>query len=186
MSFEGVVLDNILNDFVIDLDDAIEDEFVLKEDSNQTFVIPLPTRIVVHAEKHFSSTRVKNKETYNKHSIYLTYIQGLDNTAGRTTKPYVAGGYAYSLKNILNIGPTLNYGGYGGLGMGMFLSAKAGAFKIGFGTNTGLLYLLGWNAKSVDFSFAHYLVFWKGSSEACWSRRSANYSRKVSVPFLIL
>jgi hypothetical protein len=133
----GVELDSL---FLSDLNSNV--------DSGKIFTMGMPTRLVVHLEKN-----VLNGD-YIKHGMYLTYIQGFNNIAGATTKPYIAAGYSYSLKNIINVGPTVNYGGYAGFGLGMFLSTKIGPLRMGAGTNAGLSYLLmPGSTKSVDFSF---------------------------------
>lgn len=148
VTIEGVVLDDIFEDNTFKIDSAILAGFNSKKDSGKTFSMGMPTRLVVHLEKKIL------KGDYVKHGIYLTYIQGFNNISGATTKPYFAAGYSYSLKNILNVGPTVNYGGYGGFGLGAFLSAKVGPLRIGVGSNAGLSYLMLPSAtKSVDFSF---------------------------------
>ncbi len=153
-SFEGVIIDNVFNIDNVQPDSVFVDG--LKGDSivGESFSVSLPTRLVIQVEKNIMSKDGKNGKEYIKHGIYLTYIQGLKNAAGSTTKPYFSVGYSRSFKNILNVGPTMNYGGYSGFGLGMFLSVKAGPFKIGAGTNTGLSYLLEPDAaRGVDFSF---------------------------------
>jgi len=157
--YQGIEDDNIfINDetkeySIIDTDNWIT------EDSNQTFSISLPTRMVVQVEKNIMSETNKNEREYIKHGMYFTYIQGFSNVAGTTNRPYFSGGYSYSLDGILNVGPTMNYGGYAGFGLGMFLSVKVGAFRIGAGSNTVLSYLImPGMTKSVDASFM-----------TCWS-----------------
>ena len=153
-NFEGVIVDNVFNIDNVQPDSVFVEG--IKGDSiiGESFSVSLPTRLVIQVEKNIMSKAGKNSKEYIKHGIYLTYIQGLKNTAGSTKRSYFSGGYSYSLKNILNVGPTINYGGYSGFGLGMFLSVKAGPFRIGGGTNTGLSYLLfPGSAKGVDFSF---------------------------------
>ena len=160
-TFEGLVIDNIFNDYTIDLDSVLRADVNTEGDSHQTFSVGLPTRLVAHVEKN-----ITNGEAYTKHGIYLTYIQGFNNNAGTTTKPYFAAGYSYSLNDILNVGSTANYGGYSGFGLGMFMSVKAGPFRIGAGSNSGLSYLLfPRSAKSVDFSFMTTWSIGKGTTK---------------------
>jgi len=148
VNIEGVVIDNIFEDNTFQIDSAILEGFHSENDSGKTFSMGMPSRLVVHLEKN-----ILNGDEV-KHGIYLTYIQGFNNIAGTTTRPYFATGYSYSLKKILNVGPTVNYGGYGGFGLGMFLSAKVGPLRIGAGTNAGLSYLIFPSVtKSVDISF---------------------------------
>jgi len=160
-TFQGVVLNNVFEDHTIDVDSLFLSDISTESDSNHTFSMGLPTRLVVHLEKNITGDK-----DYTKHGIYLTYIQGFNNIAGATTKPYFSAGYSYSLKNILNVGPTINYGGYAGFGVGMFLSAKAGPFRIGAGSNTGLSYLIMPDvSKSVDLSFMTTWSIGKGKKE---------------------
>lgn len=145
---QGIVLDNLFDDNTIEIDSLFLADLNSNEDSGKTFTMGMPTRLVVHLEKNVLSG------DYIKHGMYLTYIQGFSDIAGATTKPYVAAGYSYSLKNILNVGPTVNYGGNAGFGLGMFLSTKIGPLRIGAGSNAGLSYLMmPGSAKSADFSF---------------------------------
>lgn len=154
LTFEGIVLENLFDGKNVRADSAFKENLKGQIDSNQTFSIPMPTRLVFQLEKNISSSVTGKGVEYIKHGIYLTYIQGLNNISGTTTKPYFSAGYSYSFKNIINVGPTVNYGGVGGFGMGMFLSCKIGHFRIGAGSNTGLSYLIIPSVtKSLDVSF---------------------------------
>jgi hypothetical protein len=112
----------------------------------------LPTRLVAQAEfsidhdperkGNLEYGKKKFNKKYDKHTVFLTYIQGLNNMPGNSIRPLVSAAYAYSWGYVLNFGTSLSYGGLAGPGMGAFVSGRIGPVRIGAGTSnfTGALF----------------------------------------------
>lgn len=181
-SFDGVYIEDIFSESPeLELDSIFN--FETTEDSGQTFSLSLPTRLVVQLEKNIGSSTKKKGRRFIQHGVYLTYIQGFNNVAGTTTRPFFSAGYSYSLNYNLNVGPVLNYGGYGKFGMGAFASVRAGSYRVGIGTNSGLSYLLSPNTTGgVDVSFMALYAFGNtGKAKQVKPKKNKTKSAKESA-----
>ena len=116
--------------------EKIQNEFKPQE-NNKPFNMSLPTRIVVQGEYIINKETPKGRP-YKMGNVFLTYVQGVNNMPGGTTKPFVSAGYSHSIRTCLNVGATVAVGGYNNFMAGTFFSVRGGFFRFGIGTSNVL------------------------------------------------
>lgn len=139
------------------------------ETAGNTFSMPLPTRIVAQAEftldhdpdrkGNLEYGKKKFNKKYDKHSVYLTYVQGLNNMPGNSIRPLISAAYAYSWGYVLNMGTSVSYGGLAGVGIGAFVSGRVGPVRIGAGTSNFTGALLPEVGRGADFTVNAVIAF---------------------------
>ena len=125
-SFVGIEADNIFaqqgagfQDFINDLQvqlDPVETE-------GGDFVMALPTRFSLEVQ-YRTPEKKRNDRRYVSNSIYLTYIQGLNNQPGNITRPYVSLGYMHDFHSWFDVGGLLAYGGFNNFALGAFFAVN--------------------------------------------------------------
>lgn len=121
-----------------ELEDEFDDEFEVDEDNNN-YTMPLPSKMILQGEYHLMSNTNDDGRPYYSTAI-LTYVQGLNNIPGATTRPYFVLGYSHDFGTVLNAGANLGYGGYNQMTAGIFSSVRLGFFRLGIGSNNLLGY----------------------------------------------
>lgn len=159
--YEGVFIDVLKPEQSGDIQiDTLTQRFEPTE-TYSNYSSPLPTRIVLQGSYHLSKKETnKKKHPYYEHNLYLTYWQGLRTIYNGITIPYVNVGYSYNLKNILNPGVNIGYGGFNRMTAGFSLAVRAGAFRLAITSNQALMAVLNRRAATgTDFGFHAGFVF---------------------------
>lgn len=128
--------------------ERIKEEFNGSNTSG-SFTKKLPTRLIFQAE-YYIEKESKKETHYRANNFFLTYVQGFNNEPGATTKPFVSVGYTHGFHDLLNVGGSVQVGGYSGFGIGAFASIKAAWMRFGIGTSNILSFASG--GKGFDLS----------------------------------
>ena len=149
--FEGVDVDlfNIDESFEFDPDTLLD--LIEPTQSNNSFRMPLPTRMVLHGSMGLQEKETKKGMKYYSHNVYFTYIQGFNRSPGNSLRPFLNAGYTYDLKHFLTVGGNLGWGGVYGANIGMHLSLRGGPLRFGIGSNSALGLLIPTSAQGTDF-----------------------------------
>lgn len=109
------------------------------EESEKKYQSRLGAKLFLQGEVRLQKKERTSKKgkvnKYFRHRVFVTYVQGLENSYNSTTAPYFSAGYVYSFRNIINVGPTFGFNGYNKYNFGAFFSVKGGPFVFGFGSN---------------------------------------------------
>ncbi|MDW8301310.1 MAG: DUF5723 family protein [Bacteroidia bacterium] len=136
--YEGAVISNFFGDPRYNLD-SITSIFKPTETTGQSYSMSLGTKIFLQTEIKWGGKmdeELEDDEEYQGHSIILTYVQGLNNMPGATTRPYLSLAYNYDLRNMFNFGISGAVGGYNNYAVGGFLSFNLmHILKIGIGSD---------------------------------------------------
>ncbi len=77
----------------------------------------------------------KEYEGNISNTVYFTYIQGLDEQPGNTTRPFVSIGYMHDFHDYFDIGVSAAYGGFNNLALGAFFAVNI-AHHVKFGLSS--------------------------------------------------
>ncbi|MCS7078153.1 MAG: DUF5723 family protein [Bacteroidia bacterium] len=136
--YEGAVISNFFGDPRYNLD-SISSLFKPEETSGGSYTMNLGTRVFLQGELKWGGNmdeELEEGEEYQGHSIFFTYIQGLNNMPGTTTKPYFSVAYNYDLRRMFNFGVSASMGGYNRYAAGAFLAFNLmHILKIGIGSD---------------------------------------------------
>lgn len=121
--YEGAVISNFFGDPRYNAD-SITSVFKPTETSGGSYTINLGTKILVQGELKWGGNMDEEleDEEYQGHSLFLTYIQGLNNMPGATTKPYLSVAYNYDLRRMFDFGVSASMGGYNQYAVGAFFA----------------------------------------------------------------
>ncbi len=153
--FEGIFIPNLLGNDPVNLE--FEDEAsVYNPDvvQDEAFSMALPTRIGLEFQYRtpekprkrkmtgMSKNIGKSKEKLEKvdesnisNTVYFTYIQGLNEQPGNTTRPFVSVGYMHDFHDYFDIGLSVAYGGFNNLALGSFFAVNI-AHSVKFGLSS--------------------------------------------------
>jgi hypothetical protein len=154
--FDGLFIPNLLGTDPVDID--FQDELSIYNPNiieDEAFKIGMGARIGLELEYKtpekprkrrlmgMGKSISKSKEKLDKvdeenisNTIYLTYIQGLDNVPGNTTRPFVSIGYMHDFHDYFDIGLSASYGGFNNLALGTFFAVNiAHHVKIGLSSD---------------------------------------------------
>ena len=162
--FEGVEVRDIFEDADFNISEGLEDQVSGEETTYEKFTMPTSTRLLLQGEYNIGATTKGEERDYNKSSVYFTYIQGLRNLPGATTRPFGSLGYAHSFGYAANLGLSLGYGGYNNLAVGSFVSFRAGGWRFGVGSSNLTYFIAKNSATGLDFTFNMGFAF--GNSKA--------------------
>ncbi|MBI3141221.1 MAG: hypothetical protein HYZ16_00185 [Bacteroidetes bacterium] len=104
-------------------------------ETQRDFFMQLPTRITLGGSYGISEKETRKGESYYRHTVHLTYIQGLNKAPGNSTRPFVNVAYALRMGNLLSAGLNAGYGGVYGMNMGCFLGLRGGPLRFALGSN---------------------------------------------------
>jgi hypothetical protein len=171
--FEGIFIPNLLGADPVNID--FEDEASLYNPTiveNEAYSVALPTKIGIELEyktpekprtrrlmgmgRNISDSKKKMAETDESNisnTIYFTYIQGLNDMPGNTTRPFVSIGYMHDFHDFFDIGLSAAYGGFNNLAIGSFFAINiAHTLKIGFSSDNLSALILPKTATGFDIS----------------------------------
>ncbi len=135
--YEGAVISNFFGDPRYNAD-SIASLFKPTETSNGSYTMSLGTKVLLQGELKWGGNMDEEleDEEYQGHSLFLTYIQGLNNMPGATTKPYLSVAYNYDLKRMFDFGVSASMGGYNKYAVGAFFAFNfAHIIKFGIGSD---------------------------------------------------
>ena len=125
-TFTGIEADRLLagqgsgfTDFVNSLQTQLEPI----ETQGGEFTMGLPAKLSLEVQYRTPEKNRKDRR-YVSNSIYLTYIQGLNNQPGNTTRPYVSLGYMHDFHTWFDIGGLVSYGGFNNFALGAFFAVN--------------------------------------------------------------
>lgn len=157
-------LDGSLEDAEDQLD-AISNAFEPIE-TNNSFNMPLPSRLYLQGEYRipatFEKTNKKGKKKtlkYYSHRVFFNYTQGLRDNGIATVRPLATFAYNYNLRQKLDVGTSLSFGGHQPFAWGAFLSGRLGFFRIGVGSNNLNYFLSKKSSWGTDLSFVMNMAF---------------------------
>ena len=132
--------------------DSLSKVFTPNTTSGGTFRMPLDTKISIEAE--FKTSRKDKKDrTYVDNAIFLTYIQGLNNMPGATTRPFLSLGYNHDFHKFFDAGACVTVGGYNKLTGGAFFSLNiANAVKFGLSSDNLTAFIIPKYGTGIDLS----------------------------------
>jgi len=136
-TYEGAVISNFFGDPRYNAD-SITSLFKPTETSGESYTMNLGTKILLQGELKWGGNMDEEleDEEYQGHSIFLTYIQGLNNMPGATTKPYLSVAYNYDLRRMFDFGVSASMGGYNKYAVGAFFAFNfAHIIKFGIGSD---------------------------------------------------
>ena len=155
--YEGLVISQLFGDQR--LKDSLTYIFKPNETTGEKFSMPLGGKIILQAELKTPRTN-KDGETFDSNGLFFTYIQGLNNMPGTTTRPYVAVAYNHDFGKRFDLGLSLGYGGYNNLTGGIFTSINiANTCKIGFGADNLIPLVISSLGTGIDLSANFSLSF---------------------------
>ncbi len=83
-----------------------------------------------------SKEKIDNTDESNiSNTVYFTYIQGLDEQPGNTTRPFFSVGYMHDFHDYFDIGVSAAYGGFNNLALGAFFAVNI-AHSVKFGLSS--------------------------------------------------
>lgn len=135
--YEGAVISNFFGDPRYNAD-SITSLFKPDETSGGSYTMNLGTKILLQGELKWGGNMDEEleDEEYQGHSLFLTYIQGLNNMPGATTKPYLSVAYNYDLRRMFDFGVSASMGGYNKYAVGAFFAFNfAHIIKFGIGSD---------------------------------------------------
>lgn len=147
--YEGLVIDNLFGGSRQNLDSA---NAII--DANKTqgkhFNMPLGSRFSFEVE-YKTPKKDKGNNRYSSNSIFLTYIQGLNNYPGAITRPFVSLGYNHDFHKFFDGGAMVSVGGYNKVAAGIFFSVNFNQFiKLGLSSDNLLAFVVPKYGTGVD------------------------------------
>jgi hypothetical protein len=83
-----------------------------------------------------SKEKISNVDESNiSNTVYFTYIQGMDEQPGNTTRPFFSVGYMHDFHDYFDIGVSAAYGGFNNLALGTFFAVNI-AHSVKFGLSS--------------------------------------------------
>jgi hypothetical protein len=132
--------------------DSLENIFVPNKTSESTFRMPLDTKVNIEGE--YKTFRKDSKDIeYVSNAIFFTYVQGLNNMPGATTRPFFSLGYNHGFHKFFNGGLSASMGGYNRFAFGSFFSLNfSHTVKLGFSSDNLTAFILPRYGTGVDLS----------------------------------
>ncbi|MCS7003953.1 MAG: DUF5723 family protein [Cytophagales bacterium] len=120
----------------VDINATTQNLIEVNEQRGGTFRMPLGARLLLQPQyKIHRKTTLKGREYY-KRRIFLTYMQGLQNSISTTTRPYFNFAYNHAFGSAFNAGLSIGYGGINRtITSGLFVGVTSGTFKFGLGSD---------------------------------------------------
>ncbi|MFL5728409.1 MAG: DUF5723 family protein [Cytophagaceae bacterium] len=132
--------------------DSLQKVFTPNTTTGGTFRMPLDTKISLEVEFKTSRKDKKDRE-YVDNALFLTYIQGLNNMPGATTRPFVSVGYNHDFHKFFDAGACLSMGGYNKFTGGAFFSLNiAHVVKFGLSSDNLAAFIVPKYGTGIDLS----------------------------------
>ncbi len=164
LRYDGVLIEDLFGSQSINTD-SIGTFF--QADPGSTggkFNMPLGSKLILQAE--YKTNNDKDGDKYVHNAIYLTYVQGLNNMPGATTRPYFSVAYNHDFNKIFDLGISLGLGGYNVAAMGMYFSLNLGnSVKFGLGSDNLLPLVAKKVGTGIDLSANMTISFGKKNTE---------------------
>lgn len=155
--YEGLVVDRLFGNNSFN-GDSLADIFT-PEESDKPYTMPLDTKICIEGEFKTKKTDSKDRE-YVSNAIFFTYIQGLNNMPGATTRPFFSLGYNHDFHKFLDAGAMVAMGGYNKLTFGSFFSINvAHIVKLGFSSDNLMAFIVPKYGTGIDLSMNFSVSF---------------------------
>lgn len=150
--FEGVFIPNLLGTDPVDIN--FDEELSLYEPTiveGESYSVALPAKLGLEFEYKTPEKKRRSKPKKNgsiegdpgniSNTIYVTYIQGLNDQPGNTTRPFLSVGYMHDFHDYFDVGLSMAVGGFNNFAVGSFFAVNFGHHvKIGFSSdNIGAL-----------------------------------------------
>ncbi|MGB0522029.1 MAG: DUF5723 family protein [Flammeovirgaceae bacterium] len=155
-TYEGQIVSQLFGD--VQLQNEASYIFSPDETAGESFDMLLGTKLLLQAE--FKTPKSEEREgdkrdlEYVSNAFYVTYIQGLRDVPGATTRPYIAVAYNHDFHKHFDLGTMVGYGGFNQLTLGGFISVNIANFlKIGFGTDNLTPLIIPKSGTGIDGSF---------------------------------
>ena len=173
--FEGALVPNLLDADEISID-YNEDLSVYHPDvvEGESYSVNLPTKFGIEFEyktpekprkkrlqgmsRNISESKKKiakaeESEGNISNTVYFTYIQGLNEAPGNTTRPFFSVGYMHDFHDYFDIGLSASYGGFNNFALGTFFAVNIGhSVKIGFSSDNMTALILPKTATGFDIA----------------------------------
>jgi len=118
--YDGLAVSNFFGGATVSTD-SIASVFNPDISHGQSYLMPLDTKISIEGE--FKTTKKDRKDRdYVNNAIFFTYIQGLNNMPGTTTRPFLSIGYNHDFHKFFDAGALVAFGGFNKFTVGSFFS----------------------------------------------------------------
>ncbi len=149
--YEGMFVKNFFGNPEIHTD-TLSAVFEPVETEGKSFVVALPTRLLLQGELKLGKKR-NEESNQTAHSFFFTYIQGFNQIPGGTKRPYLGVAYNYDLHEWFDIGVSAALGGYNKYAMGSFFSLNLfHTLKMGIGSDNLMPLILKKSGTGIDVS----------------------------------
>jgi hypothetical protein len=139
--------------------DSLQNIFVPNTTTGGTFRMPLDTKISIEGEFKISEKDNKDRE-YVSNTLFFTYVQGLNNMPGATTRPFFSLGYNHDFSEFFDAGLCMAAGGYNKFALGSFFSFNiAHAVKLGFSSDNITALVIPKYGTGIDLAFNFSVSF---------------------------
>lgn len=156
--YEGLVINQLFGGGTVN-GDSLASIFEPEVIENSSFLVPLDAKICLEAEIKTKRTDDKDRE-YTNNAIFITYIQGLNNMPGATTRPFLSVGYNHDFHKFFDAGMMASMGGYNRYTFGAFFSMNiAHVVKLGFSSDNLMALIIPKYGTGIDFSTNFSLSF---------------------------
>jgi hypothetical protein len=164
LRYDGVLIEDLFGSRSINTD-SIRTFFQVKPGTTgEKFNMPLGSKLILQAE--YKTNNDKDGDKYVDNAIYLTYVQGLNNMPGATTRPYFSVAYNHDFSKIFDLGISLGLGGYNIATAGMYFSLNLGnSVKFGLGSDNLLPLVAKKAGTGIDVSANMTLSFGEKNTE---------------------
>lgn len=155
--YEGAIVSQLFGD--VEFENQTDYIFSPDQTGGNSYDMLLGTKMLIQAELKTPKSEERDGEKrdleYVSNAFYITYIQGLRNAPGATTRPYLSVAYNHDFHKHFDLGAMVGYGGFNQLTMGAFMSINVANFlKIGFGTDNLTPLIIPNSGTGIDGSFS--------------------------------
>lgn len=156
--YEGLVVDRLFGNNTFN-GDSLATVFNPETSEGVSYTMPLDTKICIEAEIKTTKTDSRDRE-YVSNAFFFTYIQGLNNMPGATTRPFFSIGYNHDFHKLLDAGVMASAGGYNKYTFGAFFALKFGeVVKLGFSSDNLMAFVVPEYGTGIDFSTNFSITF---------------------------
>jgi hypothetical protein len=149
--YDGMAIDRLFGDNAFN-GDSMASIFTPDKTQGDSYSMPLDTKICLEGEIKTSRKDKKDRE-YVSNAIFFTYIQGLNNMPGATTRPFLSLGYNHDFHKFFDAGVCATMGGYNKYTFGTFFSLNiAHVVKLGFSSDNLMAFIIPGYGTGIDFS----------------------------------
>jgi hypothetical protein len=133
--------------------DSLKKIFVPNTTKGGTFRMPLDTRISIQGQIKTSGKSKKDPADPGS-AVFITYVQGLNNMPGATTRPFLSAAYNHDFNRFLDAGLLVSAGGYNKYALGSFISLNfSNVVKLAFSSDNLMAFVLPRYGTGLDLAF---------------------------------